>query len=108
MMQRQYAVGDHVMVVDAADETADQRMIGRCGIVTALDTSDCGSSAHDPLYRVRFSRKIASFWGEELSLWPLAEARARPSGSAHARGSRRTTRTHPDRDRTRSRKARAS
>lgn len=80
MRQRRFAVGDHVMVVDAADETAPRRLIGRCGIVAALDiTGDCGSSPRDPFYRIRFARKIASFWSEELSLWPLAECQARPS-----------------------------
>ena len=65
-----YKIGAGVKVVALTDETADSDLIDHCGVVTFFEYScGCGQSyPSDPMIGVRFGRRVAEFWKEELTL----------------------------------------
>jgi hypothetical protein len=65
-----YKIGVGVKVLALTDETADNDLINHSGVVVFLEYScGCGQSyPGDPMIGVRFGRRIAEFWKEELTL----------------------------------------
>jgi len=61
-------IGTYVRVRQIIDESADKYFLGRVGTVQYFEYS-CGSGQsypNDPMIGVKFRKRIAEFWTEEL------------------------------------------
>lgn len=68
---KEFRLGQRVKVkhVNFADPAGWEgwKYQGKKGVIERMDITDCGASAKDPMYFVRFSKKkMDGFWGEEL------------------------------------------
>jgi hypothetical protein len=65
-----FRIGDRVKVVSLSDDTADGELLGCRGSVLYFEYScGCGQTfPHDPMIGVRFRKRTAEFWKEELAV----------------------------------------
>lgn len=65
-----FLIGDHVVIVKIVDNTADETLLGRRGLVAFFEYScGCGQTyPEDPMIGVGIDGVVHEFWKEELAL----------------------------------------